>query len=413
MSFDFTNFKDNNPLAEIIEKDDGYLFEKLWNDDSFSCFIKKDNDFSILDNIVLVEEQVAIFHKNESLVEYIFAPLNPSDIYLKRKFSFNFRCQKYNCYFDRATRLIEFLAGGFSVKSEDTVSNFRNLRSFSRFFKKTTLSQPWQDFYKDKVPYSFFIKGDFKSIHFDYVGLAKHLNFYMNFFDRKSPAIVIVDKQEKSEQYRRPCYSEKCDFPEIISGREINPIILDTLTIASDTKNIRLKYLFYFQVLEYCAYYYLNDDLKNQIAKILKTPDVACKPEHYSRFLIDEFKNYFRQNDDASKLDKTVSDFCTLEDLKLELKENINFFCQDIRFEGGYVLNALLKDDASLDNPANSKTVIKNIKDNIEKIRNVLVHLRESRENKVILPTRKNDNLLRPYLYLLQRIAEKVAIQFD
>ena len=50
---------------------------------------------------------------------------------------------------------------------------------------------------------------------------------------------------------------------------------------------------------------------------------------------------------------------------------------------------------------------------NITKIRNVIVHLRESRENTVILPTEKNNIYLLPYLYLLRRIAEKVAIQFE
>ena len=54
--------------------------------------------------------------------------------------------------------------------------------------------------------------------------------------------------------------------------------------------------------------------------------------------------------------------------------------------------------------------VIKSIKENIINIRNSLVHLRESRENKIILPTEKNHDLLLPYLYVLRRIAEKIVI---
>ena len=60
-----------------------------------------------------------------------------------------------------------------------------------------------------------------------------------------------------------------------------------------------------------------------------------------------------------------------------------------------------------------SDTILNQVRLNIEKIRNVLVHLRESRENKVILPTEHNDQLLTPYLFVLRRIAEKVAMQFE
>ena len=54
-----------------------------------------------------------------------------------------------------------------------------------------------------------------------------------------------------------------------------------------------------------------------------------------------------------------------------------------------------------------------NIRKNIDIIRNVLVHVRESRENLVIKPTHRNSVLLRPYLYLLRRIAEIVVIKFE
>jgi hypothetical protein len=57
--------------------------------------------------------------------------------------------------------------------------------------------------------------------------------------------------------------------------------------------------------------------------------------------------------------------------------------------------------------------MLSTIRKNIERIRNVLVHLREQRENKVILPTPDNDKKLLPYLYLIKRIAEKIAIQYE
>ena len=57
--------------------------------------------------------------------------------------------------------------------------------------------------------------------------------------------------------------------------------------------------------------------------------------------------------------------------------------------------------------------LITSIADRIERIRNVLVHIRESRENKVILPTRTNNRKLIPYMYLVRRIAETVAMRYQ
>ena len=99
---------------------------------------------------------------------------------------------------------------------------------------------------------------------------------------------------------------------------------------------------------------------------------------------------------------KTISTFCDIDDIKLELSENIEFFCKDINFDGGLKIPKLFNDKEGLKTITNNTLIT--IRSNIEKIRNVLVHLRESRENKVILPTNDNDKLLLPYLYILSYI---------
>ena len=49
--------------------------------------------------------------------------------------------------------------------------------------------------------------------------------------------------------------------------------------------------------------------------------------------------------------------------------------------------------------------------DLLTKIRNVLVHAREKRESKGILPTRHNEAILRRYIPLIRRIAEQLALK--
>ncbi|MGC3977786.1 MAG: hypothetical protein QM751_05835 [Paludibacteraceae bacterium] len=151
--------------------------------------------------------------------------------------------------------------------------------------------------------------------------------------------------------------------------------------------------------------------MKRNLNNILKNPDLISNHNKYSRLIIEEFKNNFKNNDDKIKLEKVVSDYCNYSEIEHEIKQNPTFFYEDINFDGGFILTAILKDKSEIENPP--KDIMKKIVDRIDNIRNVLVHIRESRENKVILPTKRNHNLLFAYVFLLRRIAEKVAIKFD
>ena len=200
-------------------------------------------------------------------------------------------------------------------------------------------------------------------------------------------------------------------FPKIINFATIDPVLLDLFQVARQTSNVRLKFIFYFQVLEYCAYYHLNDELKKRLTTIIKRPDLLNDTAKYSKLLIEEFKDNFKNNDDSIKLEKLLSEFCTWDDFRHEIKSNKEYFTTDLVFDGDLKIPALISKDERFE--SEPKGIVRNIKINIEKIRNVLVHLRESRENKVILPTTRNNNLLVPYLHLIQRIAEKITIQYE
>ncbi len=229
----------------------------------------------------------------------------------------------------------------------------------------------------------------------------------------KSATILIFDKvsEDETRKFNLPCYTADGEFPRLINIRRMDPVLLDLVTVARITTPIRLRFLFYFQVLEYCSYYYLNDDLKRRLIVVLKRPDLINNPEEYSKYITEEFKDYFKQNDDSTKLEKLVLDHCEVADIQLELASNLEYFMKVTEFDGGFKIDPLLADKNVLTSP--SKNLLKSIKGNIEKIRNVLVHVRESRENKVILPTKRNNDLLLPYFYIVQRLAEKIAIQYE
>ena len=232
----------------------------------------------------------------------------------------------------------------------------------------------------------------------------------MTYFDRDTPSVQIFQKSYKKENFKVPCYSLFDTFPDTINGTEIDNILLEIITVANNTAENRLSFIFYYQILEYASYYYLKSDIKDKLKTLLKQPDISYNSEEYSKTIIEEFKNHYKNNDDKAKLDMLISEHVLLKDVKIELENNIDFFSKEIEFEGGFKLNPIMKNELTGIEQLPENT-IKTIKENIVNIRNSLVHLRESRENKIILPTAKNDDLLTPYLYLLRRIAEKTIIE--
>jgi hypothetical protein len=403
------NLKSLNPEITIIEKGNNYKILKPWNDKSISFVISKNKKLDCISNIIFPQQLVAIFDTGDNCLEFIYGLVDKEEKILQRKFDFFYKGQKFECSFSPMSKSLTLLAKSFKETSGESKSNYRNLRFLRDMFRDKGF---FKEILNDAELTSFYVKGNFEIISNDYVELAKTLNFYMTYFDRETPHILILGKEYESTEHNKPCYFSLFDsFPEKINAQPIDNTLLEIFNVAHNTENIRLKFIFYFQVLEYSSYYYLNSKIKNKIQQTLKNPELATKSKDFSKSLIEDLKDHFSQNDDSIKLEQTISEYVTIEDLKTEIESNKDYFSQDIEFEGGLRINRIIKDLESVDKLKKDDLVL--IKKNIEKIRNVLVHLRESRENKVILPTDKNDNLLLPYVYLIRRIAEKVAIQFE
>jgi hypothetical protein len=381
----------------------------LWNDDSFFLRFDKTDDLNFLNDLFFPEELMAIYSLSDGFIEVFAYPLDPEEDLIKRAFNFNYKGREFKCCWKTPTKSFEKIANAFREEKEESRTYYRNLRTFRDFYKRTELPKFMSKYYVDKEPFNFFINGDFSVIKDEIVDFCKVLNFYLSYFDRETPNIQIFSKSYKKENFNLPCYSLFDNFPETINATEIDSILLDIISVANSSRDNRLSFIFYYQILEYASYYFLKSDIKYRLITLLKKPDISFKSEEYSKTIIEEFKNHFKNNDDKAKLDILISEHITISDIKIELENNIDYFFRKIEFEGGFSLDPIMKNDlkgiAHL--PENT---IKAIKENIVNIRNSLVHLRESRENKVILPTEKNHDLLTPYLYILRRISEKIVI---
>ena len=399
------------PKVTLEEVEENKIHIKnLWNDDSFVLRFNKETDLNFLNDLYFPEELMASYSIINGFIEVYAYPLDPDEELVKRKFNFNYKGKSYHCSWEKPTEDFEKIATAFREDKEESKTSYRNLRQFRDYYKKDELPDFLSKYFQHKQPFNFFIKGDFKAIENDIIGFCRHLNFYMSYFDRVTPHVQIFQKSYKKENFKVPCYSLFQTFPDIINGTEIDNILLEIITVANSTADNRLSFIFYYQILEYASYYYLKSDIKSKLTTILKKPDISFNSEDYSKTIIEEFKNYFKNNDDKAKLEMLISEHVKLKDLKIELEDNIEYFSKAIEFEGGFKLDPIMKNELTGIEQLPENT-IKIIKENIVSIRNSLVHLRESRENKVILPTAKNDDLLTPYLYVLRRISEIIIIE--
>lgn len=363
----------------------------------------------------------AIQHK-KNILEFIFSPTEKTEPYLNREFNFIYSGEKYRAYFAKPTDFFKNVFIKRYLEPQDKedllfeefsimLQKYKDFYSLNNAPKNTTSYNRLQAYFANKMPVNFFIEGKFKK-DFNFTEFASNLNFFMRFYDRETPFIFLYEEEENTKlKFNTPCHLNKNSFPSNIDCKKINQVLLDIFNITATTPSIRLRYIFYFQILEYASYYFIKEDTKKRISKILNDPNINQKIGNVAKLIIEESREYVNRSDDNKRLEQTISSLCEYKCIQNEIEQNLEYFKKETIFDGGFSIPPLLNDKQDISNP--SPQIMVNIKNNIEKIRNVLVHLKESRENNVILPTKNNNHLLKPYLYLIRRIAEQVAIQFD
>lgn len=402
-------FIKNNKSVSLQEQGDKIIISNAWEDNSFDLVMPK-TDIILLDDVVLYKEFAALFFKSTKTFEFIYGIVDKNNDVIGRNFKFTFKGNQYRAEYNTPTKVFEAIAKSFAQKTNESVSDYRNLKNFKPYYDYLVTN-------KDKKiseriePINFFIQGDsLTSLSTsELISLFKHVNFYMNYYDRNTPYIVILDEDKTytNDAHNNP----KLAFPEEINACPIDNTLLDLFQTAKTSNSVRLKYLFYYQVLEYCSYYYLKDDLKHKLKKIVKQPDLLSNSDKYVQKLIDEIKDSIKNDKDEVLLERVITSYCDYTEIKSELVANGEFFTKELQFDGGFVLKKLFNNVEEINNP--QPDIMKTIKERIDKLRNVMVHVRESRENKVILPTRHNIDLLTPYMFLIRRIAEVVAFSHE
>ena len=408
------SFCERNTLAEVSVEDDHIIIDKPWGRDDVRLKAEI-NDHTFIDslnNLELTSRFDALIHSDNHTIEFVFAFVDPSSNYYKnladREFVVHYEGQPYKCRYAEPSQRLYTIARFFErLPSDVSVKSVPQLTPFKDFQSLEDMDERIKKYFEGKVPRCFFIESPVNLSSINIENLARHINLLMGYYDRNSPMITInPELDQDSFESKKPLRYTEGAFPEALLAHRVDDIVLK-LTEVARTSQPRFSFLYYYQVFEYAGYYYIDESTKRSLRNFLKDPALINCGEEKVAELFTMFSDH-GHNDDV-KMKKVIEEQCDPRVLWNEIFNDLDFFSSAHDFEGGFTAKALISTDTT--ETSWSTMWMPKAYDHLTKIRNSLVHVRERRENKVILPTRKNNSILRHYIPLIRRMAEQVALR--
>jgi len=401
-------FIDANPVSSIIDGEKGPSVKSPWGDDTMAIDIPEDSDdlIAALNAVYLPERLTAIFHKDLQSIEVIFTafPLGDErdDLY-GRAFQFHHRERDHACEYGAASDRLLALAKNFRPVSAPSSTFFRNLNSY-----QIAMRFPAGEGGKQTInfkPVSFWIRGitwDEESV----LDLISHLNFYMRYYDAFSPMVathLTPSENINHQPIERFGYGP---FPKAVESKLIDETLLHfwhASTLGSDPVR---RFVYSYQILEYCAFNFIEDKIRKSIRKTLAAPNATADVNQLTErviALVGESKI-----GEPAKFINLIKAYVDSSLIWREIKRNLAQFTKKTIFDGGFVLDEFLKDNSTFEEF--DKNFASNFCDSLRNIRNALSHAKEQKSQAVITPTVRNFQRLQPWVTLVALAAQEVMV---
>lgn len=400
-------FLTRNPEAEIRTAGLEPIVCRLWGEDDIEIPIPIEDVelFEALNAVRLPPRFTAIWHEDTKEFEVIYTVLTSNDPILQRRFVFLFRERRYNCSFEpSSTRLLTIAQRARSSSSRNRpLSYLRNLQFYYRYLQ-TSKESPESDYVKEQRPTSFWIRGIDTYDDDQVEDLVRSLNFYMYYFDRRTPRILINEEPVRPRRFVS-MHPQRIDpFPETLSGQDIDRHLL----LLWETAHIGdpfLRFLHYYQILEYAGFYHVRSQVRREVERALVAPETLSRPDKAALRIVNAISADRRPDND--KINAMVYDCVDVEEMWEVLQGSLEDFSEDVVMDGGFRLPALVSANANYEEFRQSW---KQFPIQLHKVRNALVHARESRQSTTIAPTPANRARLFPWLLPLSETAVRVML---
>jgi|GEM_PF-1724660 len=409
-------FQKNNPNCTFAVEDEQLVLQNPWGekDCRLAFGLTEINAIKDLNNLVFNPQFDAIIHVDTNEIEFIYAYIMPGNepykSHLDRSFTLHLDRQELTCRFAEPTaRLMSVARRVRRLPTDRGMMTVPQLEPFTDAQRLDQLPEQASRYFAKRVPRSFYVRPSKPVLSLDLEHIAKHVNFIMRYYDRKTPSIEIREKTNKDcnehGERRRFCTDS---FPPILSMQGIDEFILQLISVAHQTSP-RFAFIYYFQVIEYAGFYFIDENARRSLKSFLRDPVMITCPEDKMHDLFAVLSDL--AHNDEGRMRKVVEECCDPDVLWLEIETDKDFFCSEVRFDGGFILPALISKDTTTSSWA--AMWMPKVLDQLTKIRNCLVHARERRQSNVILPTPANNCRIERYIPIIARIAEQIALKKD
>jgi hypothetical protein len=386
---------------------------KPWGDESIQIHLPADAQelIDVLNLVHLPARYSAIWHKDTKMFEVIWIAYPLPALYENfwtRSFLFRHRGKDYECSYAPSSKRLLVIAENFEVAGAISTTFYRNLGTY-RSHARAEKGISGFTLIPGSKPISFWIKGIEVWNDDTVLDIVTHLNFFMHYYDTRTPQVNIHLPLVDSV-FQLPIRFPRDSFPTTILSRPITDTLLQ-FWVGSLQGDPSRRFLNNYLIIEYAAAFFLEGERRQAIMKCLSAPNVVDNIANVTRAVIEEL-NDSRLKHDADKVDALLREVLTPVQVWRELHNNQTFFSTSLKFEGGVVIEPLLKTNDTVEEFVKNKGIQK-FSTALRAIRNGLSHGRGERQTDVITPTTRNFQLLQPWIGPISLAAREVIVYKD
>lgn len=408
-------FLERNPLSliEKVDADDNcdWAVKRPWGDATLELVVpkgatEKRRAITLYNKLWLPDRLTAVYHCKTKKLEVIYTAYVLGKIaksLINRSFDFQYEGGTHKCHFGDSSKDLIALSKYCQPVAAPNYTDHRNLMSLWRY----NANQEKQSSLLSALvgtPLSFWIENAPDNSE-DLVSLVRNLNFYLKYYDAESPTMLIhppsfEDAGPEITRYRSGA------FPKKIRAKDIdeNLLVFWNPPVGAD---YIIKFLHYYKIIEYCAHMYLEDSVSADIKRAISKPDAADDIDKLMRSVL--MKLNVKTLDIHNKSKKLLAECVDCKLVWSEIEKNKDFFSEAQSFDGSYKLKkALISKSCTEANFSQNK--LEQFYYLAKEIRNALSHGQDAETQGIILPTKKNEQLLKPWVNLLEIISGEVIL---
>lgn len=399
-------FLSRNPEADVKAGGRDPAVVRPWGEDAIEIALRADDQdlLEALNSVRLPPRFIAIWHDDTREFEIIYTVVTEEFELVDREFDFRFREHTYRCQFGPSSARLRSIARAARPTGAISRTGLRNLQIFYRY-EHSLEEHPDTHLVQSGKPTSFWIRG-ISDYDDDRVGeLVRNLNFHMSYYDRNTPTVVVVEEAAGFSENIDSSHHHGISFPSSLSGKDIDQHLL-ILWESAKTGDPFLRFIHYYQILEYAGFYHIKEKVRREVQRAMTAPDAASRPDVVARKMLDALTADRRQ--DEVKISELIEECVEPREMWEALDGGLAAFSEEIELDGGFILPTVISASASYEEFSQSWN--RQFAIALHRVRNALVHARESRQATMIAPTTANHARLSPWLLPLSQTAARVML---